>query len=131
MDRGLIDTSVFVAMEQERPIEVGALPAESAVSAVTIAELRAGVLQATDSMTRDRRLTTLAGVHRMHCVPIDEAAANAWALLRTRLAETGRRLNVNDLWIAATGMANGLPVYTQDDDFDPLDGIGALTIVKV
>jgi predicted nucleic acid-binding protein len=46
------------------------------------------------------------------------------------LAEAGRRVNVNDLWIAATAVANGLPVVTRDDDFDPLADLG-VAVVKV
>ena len=51
--------------------------------------------------------------------------------MRVHLAESGRRANVNDLWIAATAAARGLPVVTQDDDFDQLDGLAGLRVVKV
>lgn len=44
---GILDTSVFVAREQERPLRE--LPAEGRVSVVTLAELRIGVLVAPDS----------------------------------------------------------------------------------
>ena len=47
------------------------------------------------------------------------------------LAETGRRVRVNDLWIAAVAAANQLPVVTQDDDFDPVAGVAGLTVIKV
>lgn len=40
-------------------------------------------------------------------------------------------MNVNDLRIAAIAVSNGLSVVTQDDDFDPLQEIGALDVVKV
>ncbi|WP_431188536.1 PIN domain-containing protein [Arthrobacter crystallopoietes] len=46
------------------------------------------------------------------------------ARLRYRLAEACRRINVNDLWIAAVALANGLPVATQDRDYGALDGLG-------
>lgn len=38
---------------------------------------------------------------------------------------------MNDLWIAATAAANRLPVVTQDADFDPLEGVAGLEIVRV
>jgi predicted nucleic acid-binding protein len=47
------------------------------------------------------------------------------------LAESGRRVNVNDLWIAATAAANRLPVVTQDDDFDPLQDATGLEVIRV
>jgi len=46
------------------------------------------------------------------------------------LAETGRRVRVNDLWTAAA-TANQLPVVTQDDDFEPAEGSAGLIVIKV
>jgi predicted nucleic acid-binding protein len=40
-------------------------------------------------------------------------------------------VNVNDLWIAASAVAHGLPIVTQDDDFDSLDGVRGLVVVRV
>jgi predicted nucleic acid-binding protein len=130
-DRGLLDTSVFVASESGRRLDVDRLPREAAVSAVTIAELHVGVLAAGDVDTRARRLATLEAVSDVEVLPVDEAVAAAWARLRVHLAEAGRRLNVNDLWIAATALAHGVPVVTQDDDFAPVAGVGGLAVVRV
>jgi predicted nucleic acid-binding protein len=129
--RGLLDTTVFIARESGRPIDANRLPGESAVSVITIAELHAGVLAAPDTATRARRLATLESVADMYALPVDESAARIWAQLRVHLAETGRRVRINDLWIAAVAAANQLPVVTQDDDFDPVTGVAGLTVVKV
>ncbi len=59
--RGLLDTSVLVATETRRPLDIDALPDELFISVVTIAELQAGVL-AVDTATRARRLATLDSV---------------------------------------------------------------------
>ena len=53
-DRGLLDTSVFIARESGRPL--GTLPSAAAISVVTIAELHLGVLMADRSAVRVRRL---------------------------------------------------------------------------
>src|SRR3954453_1623575 len=58
MSRGLLDTSVFIAREGRR-LDPELLPDELAVLVITYAELRAGVLAATDITVRSRRLTTL------------------------------------------------------------------------
>ncbi|MCY4632421.1 MAG: VapC toxin family PIN domain ribonuclease, partial [bacterium] len=60
LNRGLADTSVFIARETRRPIQERSIPEELAVSVITIGELRAGVLAAADTATRDRRLSTLS-----------------------------------------------------------------------
>jgi hypothetical protein len=101
------------------------------ISVVTLAELNAGILAASTSAVRADRLATLERLSDVEVIPIDESAALSWARLRSHLAESGGRVNVNDLWIAATAVARGLPVLTQDADFDPLDGVGGLTVVRV
>jgi predicted nucleic acid-binding protein len=127
---GLLDTSVFIARESGRKLDERRIPEKVAVSVVTLAELQAGVLAAPDTSTRARRLATLDVVADIAPVPVDAGAARHWAHLRARLAETGRRVNVNDLWIASTAVAQGMAVITQDDDFDPLAELG-VTVVKV
>lgn len=131
VERGLLDTSVFIASESGRALDEASLPYESAISSVTVAELHVGVLAATDVATRAGRLATLEAVGDIETLPIDNAVAATWALLRIHLAESKRRLNVNDLWIAATALTHGLPVVTQDNDFEPIEGVSGLEIVRV
>lgn len=128
MTRGLGDTTLFIAREADRPLDTDALPDEIGVSVITIGELRAGVLAAVDVETRDRRLATLTQALAMQPVPIDDRVADSWAKLRLLLRDGGQRMPVNDSWIAATAMALGIPVVTQDDDYVDLPG---LTVIKV
>jgi predicted nucleic acid-binding protein len=67
----------------------------------------------------------------MEVLPVDQEAASMWARLRIHLAETGGRVRINDLWIAAIAASRSLPVITQDDDFDPLEGAAGLTVIRV
>lgn len=129
-DRGVLDTSVFIASETGRALEEDLLPAEAAVSVVTLAELQAGVLAARDTETRARRMATLGIVNDVEILPIDADVARIWAALRVSLAEAGRRINVNDLWIAATAARHRLPVVSQDDDFDVVDGMSGVVVVR-
>jgi predicted nucleic acid-binding protein len=129
--RGLLDTSVFIALESARPIHSELLPEESAISSITVGELQAGVLAASDTDVRARRLATLEALSDIEVLTVDETVAASWALLRVHLAESGRRLNVNDLWIAATALAHQIPVITQDDDFGPVDGVAGLQVIQV
>ncbi len=54
-----------------------------------------------------------------------------WARLRIHLAETDRRVRINDLWIAAIAASRALPVVSQDDHFAALDGAANLTVIRV
>jgi predicted nucleic acid-binding protein len=128
LTRALADTSIFIARESGRPLEQGGLPDDLAVSVITIGELRAGVLAAPDVAIRDRRLATLTEALTFDPVPVDQPVAESWARLRVVLRNAGLRMPVNDYWIAATAMALGVPVVTQDDDYVEVAG---LSIVRV
>ena len=128
MTRALADTSLMIAFETGRPLSDLPLPDQLAVSIITIGELRAGVLAASDLGVRDRRLITLSTASTLDPLPIDGEVAEAWARLRIALRDAGRRMPVNDSWIAATAIAHGIPVVTQDDDYDDVPG---LEVIKV
>jgi predicted nucleic acid-binding protein len=128
---GVLDTSVFIAQESSRRLDAPEVPDEVATTVVTAAELNLGVLAAASTAVRAQRLATLDTIADMVAFPVDDDAARMWARLRIHLAETGHRVRINDLWIAAIAASRGLPVVTQDDDFDPLDGVAGLTILRV
>lgn len=130
MRAAIVDTSVWVAQEVGRAVDLAVLPERSYVSVVTLAELEAGVLAATDVSTRAIRLATVTVLSAVSVLPIDAEVAHRWAELRVRLRDEGRRVNVNDLWIAATALAHDLPVLTQDEDFEVLREVAGLQVVR-
>ncbi|WP_308465683.1 type II toxin-antitoxin system VapC family toxin [Rathayibacter soli] len=129
--QALLDTSVFIASESGRPLDTAALPDESFISVITLAELRVGVHAAPDTATRAVRLKTLEAIADIDAFPVDADAAGHWAMLRFRLREAGLRVNVNHLWIASIALAHGLAVVTQDRDFEVLTELGGPEIIQV
>jgi predicted nucleic acid-binding protein len=128
MTDGLADTSIFIANEAGRPIDEANLPDRLAISIITIGELRAGVLAAPTLEIRDRRLSTLTRALTLGPIPIDEAVADAWAALRAALRDLGQRMPVNESWIAATALALGVSVVTQDDDYVAVPGLDVIRV---
>ncbi len=127
--RGVLDTSVFIAGEQRRPLAVERLPDEAAISVVTLAALELGVHMATSDDVRARRLATLRALHATYvALPVDETVASSFAELVAAARRAGRGLKVQDAWIAATARAHGAAVYTQDAGFD---GVPGLDVVRV
>jgi predicted nucleic acid-binding protein len=129
---GLLDTSVFIAREVERPL--GALPDRVAVSVVTIGELLLGVLSANDATTRARRGDTLALARTADPVAVTESVMTTWARLVTdcRAAGIHKTVKLVDTLIAATAIDLGLPVVTQDSDFDQMaNAHTALRVLRV
>lgn len=126
MVRGLLDTSVVIALEELAPEQ---LPEEPAISALTLAELAAGPLATDDEDERARRQDRLQRVETlMDPLPFDAPAARAYGRVyaATRAASRKpRAVCAVDLMIAAVALANVLPLFTRNpDDFDHLRDIG-------
>ena len=129
---GLLDTSVFIARESGRAI--ANLPERVAISVITIGELQLGVLNAGDSATRSRRADTLALARAADPIPVSEAVMVSWARLVAdcRAAGVHRAVKLTDALIAATAIEHGLPVVTQDGDFDQIArACPELSVIKV
>lgn len=107
------------------------MPETTAISVVTRAELRVGIFAAEDIETRDRRLMTFELANRIVALPVDEAVSRAWAQMRAYLRASGKKVRINDMWIAATAAGHEIPVVTQDADFDALNGVAGLTVISV
>ncbi len=127
-DQGLLDTSIFIALETGRPLDTDRSPSYASVSIITIGELRLGILTARNARTRSARLATFLDASELDPLPIDDTVAAAWAQLRINLRESMTTMSVNDSWIAATAMAHDIPVITQDGDF--VEGLG-FDIVRI
>lgn len=120
MTAGLLDTSVFIAREDQRPLEN--LPNRVAVSVVTIGELQLGLLNANDDDVRARRADTLALARAADPIHVSEAIMVSWARLAADCRQAGihRTVKLMDALIAATAVEHGLPVVTQDADYEKI-----------
>lgn len=129
--RGLLDTSFFVA--RERPSSPREAPGLGAVSAVTIAELVAGVELAGNPAARRQRQTTLSLTRRFDPIAFDDRCADAYGEVASAVRAAGGRVRQFDAAIAATALANDLPVFTRAaDDFGLMERVvSRLTVVFV
>ena len=126
--RGLIDTSVVIDLER---IDPDALPAEIAISAITLAELAAGPHATANSAERARRQDRLQRAEAtFEPLPVDAAVARAYGRVYAAVGAAGRKARGRravDLFIAATAVAAGLPLYTRN----PADFAGLSDMVEI
>lgn len=109
--KALLDTSVVIGPD------LGPLPGELAISAVTLAELHFGVLVTDDPSVRAERLRRLSVLHRrFDALPVDDAVAASYGQLAAAVRAAGRRPRARamDLLIAATAHAHGARLYTRN-----------------
>ncbi len=123
---------MFIAREVARPL--AKLPTRVTVSVITIGELQLGLLSARDGASRARRGDTLTLAKTAEPVPVTESVIATWArlVIDCRAAGIQRTVRLTDALIAATAIDLGLPVVTQDDDFDQMASAHpSLKVLKV
>jgi predicted nucleic acid-binding protein len=137
--QGLLDTNIVILRKWLNPEE---LPAEVAISAITLAELSAGPHEVRRNEEQDdydehaeraRRLDILQRAeNEFDPIPFDAEAARLYGRVCAAVIGAGRkpRRRVADLMIAAIAIAEELPLFTTNpDDYKGLDGL--LTVVPV
>ena len=134
--QGMLDTNILILRRWIDPAE---LPDEMAISAITLAELSAGPHEVRSNVEQDayderaeraRRLEILQRAEsEFDPVPFDAEAARIFGRVTAAVIVAGRkpRGRVVDLMIAATAIAEGLPLYTTNPaDFTGLDSLARI-----
>ena len=130
--RGLVDTSVVIQLEL---IEPEALPSWISISAITLADLAAGPHATDDPAERARRQERLQLTEAaFDAIPFNADCARAYGRVYAQTLSSGRKARGRravDLLIAATALAEGLPLFTANpSDFDGLDALLEVTSVQ-
>jgi tRNA(fMet)-specific endonuclease VapC len=128
--RGILDTSTVILLEKFT--DPKALPIEPLITAVTLAELSVGPLVANDERERVARQSRLQQAEAdFDPIPFDTGAARAFGRVSASLRRAGRKTTARtyDAMIAATALANDLPVYTcNPSDFSGIDELSVVAI---
>ena len=127
---GLLDTSTLIQLP--RIADAGSLPDVPLISAVTLAELSVGPLVTDDPQVREVRQAHLQQAEAdFDPLPFDDQSARAFGRVAASLRRSGRKpaARAYDALIAATALANGLPVYTANPrDFAGIDGLEVVPV---
>jgi tRNA(fMet)-specific endonuclease VapC len=128
--RGILDTSTVILMEAFT--DARTLPAEPLITVVTLAELSVGPLAAKGENERVARQARLQQAETdFEPIPFDASAARAFGRVAASLRRSGRKATARtyDAMIAATAVANDLPIYTCNPaDFSGIDGLDVVAI---
>jgi tRNA(fMet)-specific endonuclease VapC len=129
-ERGVLDTSTVIMLP--RVTDVALLPAEPLITAVTLAELSVGPLVASTDAERAARQAHLQQAEAdFDPLPFDAQAARAFGRVAASLRRAGRKASARayDAMIAATAVANSLPVYTcNPGDFAGIEGLEVVPV---
>lgn len=116
----LVDTDVLIDFLRGLPPArefIAGLPRDAAVSVLTVAELHVGVRDGDERRALDEMLATF------RVLPLDDATARAGGLLRRDYGKS-HGVGLNDALIAATALAQGIPLVTLNVRHYPMLPVG-------
>ncbi|CAM3737293.1 type II toxin-antitoxin system VapC family toxin [Deinococcus saxicola] len=125
--RYLLDTNICISIIKDRPAAVrerfdGLRPGEVGLSAVTEAELLHGVYK---SARVDHNLAAVLDfVSQLVVLPFDSQVTDAYGRVRAGLEQAGQPIGPLDFQIAATALAHGLILVTNNTrEFTRMSGL--------
>lgn len=129
--RGILDTSTVIQLSLVS--DPRSLPEEPLITAITLAELSVGPLITDDPVMREVRQRHLQQAEAdFRPLAFDDQAARAFGRVAASLRRSGRKpaARAYDALIAATALANELPVFTTNPrDFEDIEGVEVVTVV--
>jgi len=131
MAAGILDTNTLILVERLDPDD---LPDEPVITSITLAELSVGPLVAADDEERAARQARLQETESVfEPLPFDAAAARAFGRVAASLRRAGRKPSARafDALIAATAIANQLPLYTCNPrDYAAIDELDVVELAR-
>ncbi len=114
----LLDTNIVIYLRMKKPEKVarrmlGLSPGEAGISIITFGELLYGIAKSAKPQEARQNLAELTQF--VPVLPLPEAAAESYGLIRGELETQGNRIGNNDLWIAAHAKAEGLTLVTNNE----------------
>ena len=125
MRRVVLDTSAYSLLMRGRNEAAELLDAADEVylPAVVIGELLAGFKKGSSEQRNREILDRFLAISRVAILPLDEEAAERYAVILDFLRRQGATIPTNDLWIAAHTFETGSVLVTFDEHFERIPNL--------
>jgi predicted nucleic acid-binding protein len=90
---------------------------------IVLGELYYGFRKSNRKKLNELKIEQIIKIFRVEIIMVDENVARKYALIYEYLEKRGRKIPINDVWIAACCMADGGTLLTRDRHFSHVDQI--------
>ena len=127
----VIDTNIYCDFGEGVPQTVGILAKfgqQLFLPAVVVGELSYGFLKGSRRIANEQKLDEIIQLLDIQIIDITRSVASKYGLIYLSLVRKGRKIPLNDVWIAACCMEIGGTLLTRDQHFDHIDQIDKMIL---
>ena len=127
----VLDTNIYTDLAEGLPdvIDVLATSGEHLfMPSIVLGELSYGFMKGSRRDLNENKLRQIIDQLKMEIIAVDEPVARKYAIIYNSLVKKGRKIPVNDVWIAACCMKTGGTLLTRDIHFEFIDQIETIII---
>ena len=122
----VLDTNIYSDFAEGLPDVVDILATSGEhlfMPSIVLGELGYGFIKGSRRDFNEKKLLQIISRLKMEIVTVDEHVARKYAIIYASLVKKGRKLPINDVWIAACCMETGGTLLTRDKHFAFIDQI--------
>lgn len=127
----VLDTNIYTDFAEGRPEAVDALATLGEIlflPSIVLGELTYGFMKGSRQGFNERKLREVISRLGIDIINVDEHVARKYAIIFTSLVRKGKKIPLNDVWIAACCMEIGGTLLTRDRHFEAIDQIQSIIL---
>lgn len=127
----VLDTNIYCDFAEGLPNTVDAIATHGElifIPAIVLGELSYGFLEGMRQEFNERKLRQIISRLNIEIINVDESVARRYAIIYSSLAKKGRKIPINDVWIAACCLEVSGTLLTRDKHFEAIDQIESMVL---
>jgi predicted nucleic acid-binding protein len=98
------------------------------IPAIVIGELSYGFLKSSRRIANEQKLDEVIQLLEIQIIDVTRSVASKYGLIYLSLVQKGKKIPINDVWIAACCMEVGGTLLTRDQHFNHVDQIDKMIL---
>ncbi len=127
----VLDTNIYCDFAEGLPDAIEMIAAHGEhlfLPSIVLGELNHGFMKGTRQEFNEKKLRQIISELEIVVIPVDEDVARKYAIIYTALVKKGKKIPINDVWIAACCMEVGGTLLTRDMHFESVEHIESLIL---
>jgi tRNA(fMet)-specific endonuclease VapC len=130
----VLDASIYCDFAEGLPDAVETIATQGQylfIPAIVLGELNYGFMKGKRQEFNEKKLRQIVDRLRIVIIRVDEDVARKYAVICTSLVKKGRKIPINDVWIAACCMEVGGTLLTRHRHFEAVEQIETIILTPL